>query len=303
MPHQHVVHRGIKDALRAVAASEAAAARFLHERCWKDGALFCPRCSADKIYTLGSGRYRCSACRYTFRDFTGRWINNGGLSCQNWLRLLDLFVEETTAHQMSIDLNLSYNAIYKALTATRFAIMAQALDFRQLLGAETGLGDYLKGKKLTGQRSRKTRRIIPVFGIIEKAGWVFIDLVPDILAETVLHFNANFQLRVIRTGNILYTDRYKTYDALILCCDASLPLQYIRNYERDAYVDSVGQAFWTFARSRLKRYKGVSAYRFPLYLKELEFRYNHRKQDLFPLLAEHLCSLVPDNNQVARHLS
>jgi len=31
----------------------------------------------------------------------------------------------------------------------------------------------------------------------------------------------------------------------------------------------------------------------PFYLKELEFRYNHRKEDIFPLITKFLCDLVP----------
>ena len=36
----------------------------------------------------------------------------------------------------------------------------------------------------------------------------------------------------------------------------------------------------------------VSKERFPLYLKEMEFRYNHRHQDLFPLVVQQLTQLV-----------
>lgn len=47
------------------------------------------------------------------------------------------------------------------------------------------------------------------------------------------------------------------------------------------------------ARRRCARY-GVSPQRFPLYLKELEFRYNHRHEDIFPRLVQYLCDLVPN---------
>ncbi|MHA1410945.1 MAG: IS1595 family transposase, partial [Candidatus Odinarchaeia archaeon] len=33
---------------------------------------------------------------------------------------------------------------------------------------------------------------------------------------------------------------------------------------------------------------------FPLYLKELEFRYNHRHADIFEKVADYLCDLVPE---------
>ncbi|MEF9475887.1 MAG: DDE transposase, partial [Candidatus Mariimomonas ferrooxydans] len=33
--------------------------------------------------------------------------------------------------------------------------------------------------------------------------------------------------------------------------------------------------------------------KFPLYLKEMEFRYNNRNKDIFPLLVKNLCNTVP----------
>ena len=41
------------------------------------------------------------------------------------------------------------------------------------------------------------------------------------------------------------------------------------------------------------KHHGVSRKRFPLYLKELEFRYNYRHQDLFDQVANCLCDLMP----------
>jgi transposase len=42
----------------------------------------------------------------------------------------------------------------------------------------------------------------------------------------------------------------------------------------------------------LIKFHGVSPEKFPLYLKEMEFRYNHRKEVLFSLLAQNLSNLV-----------
>ncbi len=283
-------------ALRHAAASEEAARAYLGGLCQPDGVPFCPRCQSRKIYTLAEGRMRCGACRYTFQEFTGRWINNGGLSCLQWLRLARSFALEATAHGIAAEIGASYNATYKALTALRYSLLVQALDARLLLGPETGLGNYIRGRKLTGQPGERTPGRIPVFGLIEEGGLVFVDLVSEIQAETVFHFHANFQLKLIRMNNIIYTDRYRRYHALIFCADASLPLDYVRASDRIPYVDAGDHAFWNFAQQRIRRYKGLSPQRFPLYLKELEFRYNHRREDLFQLFLESLCALVPDMN-------
>lgn len=276
-------------------SSEEEARKFLIHKCFGNRKLFCPRCREHKLYTLNGNRYRCSSCKYTFQDFSGRWINNGGLGCREWIRLIQMFAEDNTAHAISQDLGLSYNATYKAITALRFAILSQAIDAQQLLSPETGLHAHLKGKKLTGVPAKSTYDTIPVFGIMEKNGWVFIDLMQNITAESVFHFNHNFHLKLIRHGSIIHTDRYQKYDALILCGDDSLPMDYIRKHAGvTPHIEISGGEFWTFARERFKRYKGISPHRFPLYLKELEFRFNNRNKDLFDLLVTYICKIVPD---------
>jgi len=301
MLHSDVEHRG----LTALAERKPRAAPHLDEEtmahktlrtiCFGDSGVYCPRCAEHKLYTLADDRFRCSACRYTFHEFSGRWINNGDHAPHNWLRVVRLFVDGFSTHQAAGELGLSYNAAYKAFTTIRFAIMAHALDASQFISPATGLSEYVKNKKLTGLPGTQAIETIPVYGILERGGLVFIDLVPGIHAETVIYyFIQNFRLGVTRNGNILHTDRYKHYDALILCGDESLPLDYISETSNTVAIDSGRHTFWLFAKERIKRFKGISIRRFPLYLKELEFRYNHQGQDIFDIVLRYVCDLVPD---------
>lgn len=275
--------------------NEDKAREYLLNKCRGGRKPFCPRCREHKLYSLSGDRYRCSSCKYTFQDFSCRWINNGGLKMSDWLKLVHLFSGEMTAHGVSNELGISYNAAYKAITAIRYAILSHAIDAAQLLGPETELGEYLKGRKLTGVPKNKYQGTIPVFGIMEKNDWVFIDLMQNINAESVFHFNHNFHLKLVKNGNIIHTDRYQNYDALILCGNDSLPMDYIRKYSGiTPHIEKSGGEFWKFARERLKKYKGISTQRFPLYLKELEFRFNYRNKDIFELLTDYLCKIVPE---------
>lgn len=276
------------------ADSEQAARGFLLRLCQPDGAPSCPRCRGTTIYRLAGGRMRCGGCRYTFREFAGRWINNGGLSCLQWLRLAGLFSREASANRIAEAIGASYNATYKALTALRYSLLARALDARLLLGPDTGLGTYLKGSKLTGRPGPRGPSRIPVFGIVEQGGLAFVELVPGVQAGAVFRFQADFRLQLVRVNNILYAGRFRRHHGLIFCGDDSLPLHHVRNSGREPGPDEAGSPFWLFARKRIKLYKGLSPQRFPLYLKELEFRYNHRGEDLSRLFLESLCALVPD---------
>ncbi|HDZ62861.1 MAG TPA: DDE transposase, partial [Nitrospirae bacterium] len=58
------------------------------------------------------------------------------------------------------------------------------------------------------------------------------------------------------------------------------------------YINGL-EGFWSYAKERIMKFHGVSKEKFPLYLKEMEFRYNNRNNDIFTLLAENLCHTVP----------
>ncbi len=71
--------------------NENSAKKYLLQFCWKNHQRFCPKCRSRKLYALQGGRRRCARCAYTFHDFSQRFLNNGNLSCQQWLRLIKLF--------------------------------------------------------------------------------------------------------------------------------------------------------------------------------------------------------------------
>ena len=44
------------------------------------------------------------------------------------------------------------------------------------------------------------------------------------------------------------------------------------------------EGFWGYSKTRLVRFRGMAPSTFNLHLKECEFRFNHRGQDLYPLI-------------------
>lgn len=47
---------------------------------------------------------------------------------------------------------------------------------------------------------------------------------------------------------------------------------------------SVAESFWSFAKRRLAQFNGVPRHTFYLHLKETEFRFNHRRENLYAVL-------------------
>ncbi|MBF0386009.1 MAG: transposase [Candidatus Omnitrophica bacterium] len=93
---------------------------------------------------------------------------------------------------------------------------------------------------------------------------------------------------------IVYTDKYKSYDALMFCGYRHLKVDHGKYFANGkVYINGL-EGFWSFAKERLMKYHGVSQDKFPLYLKELEYRYNNRDKDLFVLLVQLMASFVPN---------
>lgn len=272
--------------------TEEDARALLLDLCWPDGRKHCPRCRAKDPYQLAGGRLRCGGCRYTFHDFTGRWLNETGLSPLKWTMLAQAFAAELSTREAAASVGISYNTAFKALTVLRLALLSQGADAPQLLGPGAPLAPLLDPAHAE-ERDLAPGTALPVYGLLSRSQHIFVDLLPELTAESVLHFNHNFHLRVARHGSILITDRYKTYDALILCGDENLPYHYLLRHPGQLFAESGGCPFWDFARPRLRQFKGLSWRRFPLYLKELALRFNLRGQDLTPTLFSALCAPVP----------
>ncbi|MBW1716685.1 MAG: transposase, partial [Deltaproteobacteria bacterium] len=115
-------------------SNENRARNYLSKKCLKNGHRFCPRCNHRKLYKLKDNRRRCKRCKYTFRDFSGRWINHGRLSCVQWLSIIKLFELEVSVRKIAGQMNLAYNTAYRAVQTIRYAILAHGDDGVDLLG-------------------------------------------------------------------------------------------------------------------------------------------------------------------------
>ena len=270
-------------------SSESRAEKYLSKKCLKNGHRFCPRCNSRKLYKLSSRKRRCARCKYTFHDFSGRWINHGRLTCIQWLSLIKLFELELSVRKMAEQMDLAYNTVYRAIRKIRCSILVHAPDANDLMTGEIELDECYFGGHRKGNRGRGASGKVPVFGILERNGKVLVTVVPNVTAETLI----NLTVKTVRRGSIVYTDKFRSYDSLMFCGYRHLKIDHSKRFTSGkVYINGL-EGFWSWAKERLIKHHGVSKENFPLYLKELEFRYNHRHTDIFELVANYMCDLVP----------
>lgn len=148
---------------------------------------------------------------------------------------------------------------------------------------ESYFGGRRKGKRGIGEANK-----VPVFGILERNGFVKVEVIKDVTAETLL----NMTVKTVRRGSIVYTDKFRGYDFLMFCGYRHIKINHHKSFASGrVYINGV-EGFWSSARERLIKFPGISKGKFPLYIKEMEFRYNNRDKNIFNLMTKNLPKFV-----------
>lgn len=272
-----------------ITKSENRARLFLRKKCCKNRRVFCTACRSYKIYRIPDKRYRCKRCGFRFHDFTGRWINELKISFKKWLWIIKFFEVELSARKIAQQVGLSYPTVLKAVTIIRLAILATQ-DTDSFFKGEIELDESYFGGRRKGKRGRGAAGKVPVFGIYERNGTVKVEVVRNVTAESLM----NMTIKTVRRGSIVYTDKFRSYDALMFCGYRHLRVDHKKRFSSGkVYINGL-EGFWSYAKERIIKFHGVSKEKFPLYLKEMEFRYNNRHRNLFPLIVQKVCNFVPN---------
>lgn len=273
-----------------VIKNEKQAFRYLSKICRKNGHRICAYCGSRKIYQTTDKRYRCKRCHKRFHVFTNRWYGQLKISASHWLLLIKLFELEVSSLRIAKELKISYPTALRATSLMRQAILSKSKDYELLLKGEVEADESYFGGKRKGPRGRGAKNKVPVFGILERNGIVSVDVVPNVGANTLL----SMTLKKVRRGSIVYTDKFHCYDSLMFCGYRHLKVDHGKYFASGkVYINGL-EGFWSYAKERLMKYHGVSKEKFPLYLKELEYRYNNRSNNLFILLTQLLAEFVPN---------
>lgn len=176
----------------------------------------------------------------------------------------------------------------KAFDVIRYAIISSDENAAELLGGEIELDESYFGGRRKGKRGRGAAFKVPVFGILERNGVVKVEVVKDVSVHSLL----DMTLKTVRRGSIVYTDRFRSYDSLMFCGYRHLRVDHGKRFAAGkVYINGL-EGFWSYAKQRLAKFHGVSKKKFPLYLKEMEFRFNNRYHNIFGLLTQKLMFLV-----------
>lgn len=226
----------------------------------------CPKCGGHILYTLSDKRNKCRAC--------GVKYSPGKLKKD--LKVLHYFSLEIPANKAAKDLGLSYKNVRGKYMQYRREIASFLISqFDRLTEKENYETSFFGGKE-SSQHGQSPGLKDRVLGLCEKDGLVFTTVADNVSAETLIEEIKKYADK----GYILSADKFKSYKSLKCYCN-HVTARHRKRFGNNRRHASHLEGFWSFSKERLLKYHGISRDNFYLYMKEMEFRYNFRKENLF----------------------
>ena len=92
---------------------------------------------------------------------------------------------------------------------------------------------------------------------------------------------------IVNKKSTIYTDKWKAYDGLILNGYKHKRINHSKIFvdeeDKKNHINGI-ENFWGWSKNRLRKFNGINKDNFYYHIKECEFRFNYRKQNLYKKL-------------------
>jgi transposase len=215
-----------------------------------------------------------------------KYVLRARISEAKFRDLVRFFALDLEANKIAALTRLNRNTINRYLFLIRQRI-AELCEQESPFKGEIEVDEsYFGARRVKGKRGRGAYGKTPVFGILQRGGRVYTEIVPDCAKAT---------LQAIIRGkvdpkSVIHSDGWRGYNGLV---DLGYKKHYRVHHGQDQFARGRNhingiESFWSFAKARLMKFNGLPSSTFYLHLKESEFRFNYRGQDLYAILIKML---------------
>ena len=211
-----------------------------------------------------------------------KYVLRARISEAKFRELVRLFALDLEANKVAALTRLNRNTINRYLFLIRQRIAERCEQESPFKGEIEVDESYFGARRVKGKRGRGAYGETPVFGILRRGGRVYTEIVPDCAKATL---QAIIRGRVDPKG-VIHSDGWRGYNGLV---DLGYKKHYRVHHSQDQFAKGRNhingiESFWSFAKARLMKFNGLPSSTFYLHLKESEFRFNYRGQDLYVIL-------------------
>ena len=198
-------------------------------------------------------------------------------------RIFLCFSEDLTATATARITGVNRNTVNRYFTGIREKIVRHSIaEYNELMNGIKAETLRFEAKTVLGKRLKRVLQERPILGLLRRGKKVFITVLEDFSHDNLLtrlqenlheRYAALYENETARTEAVSLNeyDQYRVWHAGA-------------EQESDEHDVKGIENFLTFAKKRLAKFNGCSSSNILLHLKECEFRYNHRGEDLFKLI-------------------
>ena len=211
-----------------------------------------------------------------------KYANRSRISEAKFRQLIRLFSLDLDADQIAALTGLNRNTINRYLNAIRQRVAAYCEAQSPFAGEVEVDESYFGARRVKGKRGRGAFGKTIVFGILKRNGFVYTQIVPNVSRKTLQDIISGR----VEPDSVIHSDTWKSYNGLV---DLGYKKHYrVRHGDNEfatelSHINEI-ESFWGYAKTRLARFRGIHKTTFYLHLKECEFRFNNRMNNLYLLL-------------------
>jgi transposase len=199
------------------------------------------------------------------------------------LRLFSLDIDATNIAHIS---GLNRNTVNRYLYLTRERIVELCNKTSPFSGEIEIDESYFGARRIKGKRGRGAAGKTVVFGILQRGGKVYTEIVPDCARKTLQGIIRG----KVDPDSVIHTDYWRGYNGLV---DVGYKKHFRIRHGHNEFASGKNhingiESFWSYAKRRLEKFHGISKSTFNLHLKECEYRFNNRSKNIYQLLLKEL---------------
>ena len=208
-----------------------------------------------------------------------RYYQRSKISERKFRQIVRYFAMDFTASDVAQLTGLTRKTVTVIFLRIRQRVAAECERASPYSGCEVEVDEsYFGARRVRGKRGRGAAGKTIVFGIFKRNGCVYTEVVPDCRKRTL---QAVIRGRVA-LDTVIHSDGWRGYDGLV---DVGYAKHFRVDHGHNQFVRGPHhvngiESFWSYAKRRLQKFNGVPARTFYLHLKECEYRFNNRNNNL-----------------------
>ena len=212
-----------------------------------------------------------------------KYCKSSQLSEAKFRQIIKCFSLDLTATQTAQIAGVSRNAVNRIYSKIRARIFEYIRLESPFAGEVEADESYFGSRRIRGKRGRGAGGKTIVFGLLKRNEKVYTEIIPDAKSATLQDIIRGR----IDIDSVIHTDGWRGYDGLV---DLGFEKHFRVKHGENEFSTGGGnhingiESFWAFAKNRLAKFNGIPKKLFVVYLKETEFRFNLRGQNLYLFL-------------------